>query len=74
MMQSPAIPLNCWIILLISDFFFPHTAHRDFSAKIALQYCLSKQVEDRVCSSKDNVSHKELFELEHKLRNVFFFY
>lgn len=39
--------------------------------EIAFEYCFSKQVEDKVCSSKDNVSHKELFELESKLLNVF---
>lgn len=50
----------------------PPVQHTDFSAEIAVQYCLSKQVEDKVYSSKDNVSHKELFELESKLLNVFF--
>lgn len=39
--------------------------------EIAFDYCFSKQVGDKVCSSKDNVSHKELFELESKLLNVF---
>lgn len=51
--------------------FFPHTALRDFSVEIAFEYCFSKQVEDKVGSSKDNVPHKELFELESKLLNVF---
>lgn len=69
--QSPAIPVNCWIILLIDFSVFSHAAHCDFSTEIALEHCIGKQVEAKVCSSKDNVSHKELFELESTLLNLF---
>lgn len=39
--------------------------------QLKLLYCISKQVEARVCSSKENVSDKELFELESILLNLF---
>lgn len=56
-MQSPAIPVNCWIILLIDFSVCSRAAHWDFSTETALEYCISKQVKAKVCRSKDNISH-----------------